>query len=110
MWFGVVDVRDVADLHLQAMIDPSAAGERFIAVSGEPVSLLMVASILRERFPEFAARVPNRGASSSRSANHRRSSSNKARQRLDWKPRTSVEAIVASAESLIRLRLLETLN
>ena len=34
MWFGVVDVRDVADLHLRAMSDPSAAGGRFIAVEG----------------------------------------------------------------------------
>ncbi len=110
MWFGVVDVRDVADLHLQAMIDPSAAGERFIAVSGEPVSLLDVAAILRERFGERAARVPRRGVPTSSETNHRRSSSNKARQSLGWKPRTSEEAIVASAESLIRLRLLETLN
>lgn len=110
MWFGVVDVRDVADLHLRAMIDPSAAGERFIAVSGEPVSLLAVATILREHFPEFVARVPSRGVSSSLSASHRRSSSDKARQRLGWKPRTSEEAIVASAESLIQLKLLEVLE
>jgi len=103
-------VRDVAELHLQAMIDPSAAGERFIAVSGEPVSLLMVATILRERFPEFAARVPNRGASSSRSSSHRRSSSDKARQRLGWTPRTTKDAIVATAESLIQLNLLEVLD
>src|ERR1700733_11123729 len=29
--FGVVDVRDVADLHLRAMTDPAAQGERFLA-------------------------------------------------------------------------------
>jgi len=28
--FGIVDVRDVADLHLRAMIDPKAKGERFL--------------------------------------------------------------------------------
>ncbi|MFD9028332.1 hypothetical protein [Streptomyces parvulus] len=29
MYFGVVDVRDVVDLHLGAMVHPKAAGERF---------------------------------------------------------------------------------
>ncbi len=33
--FGVVDVRDVADLHLRAMTDPRAKGERFLAVAGD---------------------------------------------------------------------------
>ena len=33
--YGIVDVRDVADLHLRAMSDPAAAGERFLAVAGE---------------------------------------------------------------------------
>ncbi|MBO0155327.1 aldehyde reductase, partial [Vibrio parahaemolyticus] len=32
--FGYVDVRDVADLHIKAMLSPAAKGERFIAVSG----------------------------------------------------------------------------
>ena len=35
LYFGVVDVRDVADLHLRAMTNPAAKGERFIAVSGD---------------------------------------------------------------------------
>lgn len=30
--FGIVDVRDLADLHLRAMVDPAASGERFLAV------------------------------------------------------------------------------
>ena len=34
IYFGVVDVRDVADLHVRAMTHPRAAGERFIAASG----------------------------------------------------------------------------
>ena len=29
--FTFVDVRDVADLHIRAMTDPAAGGERFIA-------------------------------------------------------------------------------
>ena len=35
VWFGVVDVRDVVDLHLRAMTDPAANGERFLAVAGD---------------------------------------------------------------------------
>ena len=35
LYFGVVDVRDVADMHVRAMTHPAAEGERFIAVSGE---------------------------------------------------------------------------
>ena len=33
LYFNVVDVRDVAELHLRAMIDPAARGERFLAVA-----------------------------------------------------------------------------
>ena len=36
--FGLVDVRDVADLHLRAMTDPAARGERFLAMAGEFMS------------------------------------------------------------------------
>jgi len=32
---GIVDVRDVADLHLRAMTHPDAKGERFLAVAGD---------------------------------------------------------------------------
>ncbi|TWB80306.1 dihydroflavonol-4-reductase [Nitrospirillum amazonense] len=110
MWFGVVDVRDVADLHLRAMTQPAAAGERFIAVSGEPLSLLEVATILRECFGASATRVPRRAAPPSPNANRRRSSGIKARQRLGWSPRPGKEAIVASAESLMRLKLLRTFD
>jgi dihydroflavonol-4-reductase len=35
LYFGVVDVRDVADLHIRAMTHPSTKGERFLAVAGE---------------------------------------------------------------------------
>lgn len=106
MWFGVVDVRDVADLHLRAMTAPAAAGERFIAVSGEPLSLLNVATILRETYGDLAARVSDRSVPVSSDTPRRRSSSERARQRLGWSPRPSAEAIIASAESLIRLKLL----
>jgi dihydroflavonol-4-reductase len=38
--FGVVDVRDVAELHVLAITHPAAVGERFIASAGDAISLL----------------------------------------------------------------------
>src|SRR5690606_27600487 len=35
LFFGIVDVRDVADLHMHCMLDPAAKGERFLALAGE---------------------------------------------------------------------------
>ncbi len=47
--FSYVDVRDVADLHVRAMTDPAAFGERFPAASGGPISILEIADVLRAR-------------------------------------------------------------
>src|SRR6267142_6678584 len=58
LYFGVVDVRDVADLHLRAMTSPAAKGERFIAVMGETLSILDIAKVLRRTMGASAARVP----------------------------------------------------
>ena len=58
--FGVVDVRDVADLHLLAMVDPKAKGERFIGVAGETMSMPDVAKVLRTRLGAAAAAAPTR--------------------------------------------------
>ncbi len=57
---GVVDVRDVADLHLRAMTSPAAAGERFLAASGDPMTVADMAAVLRAHFGEAARRVPTR--------------------------------------------------
>ena len=60
LYFGVVDVRDVADLHLRAMTNPAANGERFIAVSGRIMSMLDIATVLKTRLPDAAKKVPTR--------------------------------------------------
>ena len=44
-----VDARDVADLHVRAMTHPDAAGERFIAVAGDPIAFHDLAMLLRDR-------------------------------------------------------------
>ncbi len=49
LYFGVVDVRDVADLHLRAMTNPAAKGDRFLAVAGDFMSVLDIAKVLKSR-------------------------------------------------------------
>ena len=58
--FGLVDVRDVVDLHLRAMTSPAAKGERFLAVAGANMSMLDIAKLLKERMGDAARRVPTR--------------------------------------------------
>ena len=48
--FSVVDVRDLADLHLMVMTNPEAAGRRFPA-GGEFLWMADVADILRDELP-----------------------------------------------------------
>src|SRR5271163_2251400 len=60
VYFGVVDVRDVADLHLRAMTHPAAKGERFLAVAGDNMWMLDIAKLIKERMGEAAKRVPTR--------------------------------------------------
>ncbi len=45
MWNGIVDVRDVADAHIQAAFNPAAEGRYFI--SGGTLSLLEMGKISR---------------------------------------------------------------
>lgn len=118
-----VDVRDVADLHLRAMVDPKARGERFIATGGESIWLVEVAHILKENLGEAADKVkvkqlPNIALRIAALKDPMVKSmipllgipmnltSAKAINRLGWSPRSPQEAILAAAESLIRLNLL----
>lgn len=45
---GMVDVRDVASLHVNALTAESAAGQRFIAAGAEPIEFRSIAAILKE--------------------------------------------------------------
>ena len=121
--FGAVDVRDVADLHLRAMTHPAAKGERFLAVAGDFLSMQEIAKILKRRLGAAARRVPTlqlpnflvRLAALRDPAvkqilpelgKFKNATSEKAKRVLGWTPRSSEEAIVATAESLVRLGLL----
>lgn len=122
--FGAVDVRDVADLHLRAMTDPAAKGERFLAVAGDFLSMKDIARILKRRFGAAAARVPTRQLPNwvvrlaalrdpavrqivPELGKVKNATNAKARRVLGWSPRSPEESIVATGESLIRLGLLK---
>ncbi len=121
---GVVDVRDVADLHLRAMTHPAAAGERFLAVAGDFMSLRDIALALRARLGAAARRAPTRELPNwlTRLVGHvspsvaqlvpelgkpKNASGEKASRLLGWAPRSREDAIAATAESLLRLGLLK---
>ncbi|MGZ5240896.1 MAG: NAD-dependent epimerase/dehydratase family protein [Caldimonas sp.] len=57
--FGVVDVRDVADLHVRALKAPGMAGKRFIA-SGRFMKLREIADVLRAELGPQARKVTTR--------------------------------------------------
>jgi nucleoside-diphosphate-sugar epimerase len=122
LYFGVVDVRDVADLHLRAMTDPAAKGERFLAVAGDFMSMLQIARVLRSRLGEAARKVPKREVPNwlvrlaalrdpavkqivPELGKVKNATNAKAKRVLGWNPRSNEEAVVATAESLVRLRL-----
>ncbi|MGJ5046658.1 SDR family oxidoreductase [Bradyrhizobium oligotrophicum] len=122
--FGLVDVRDVADLHLRAMTDPAAKGERFLAMAGRSVSLLEIAQVLRARMgaagrrvprrelPDWLARllglaVPQLRAVRPLLGRYCEASADKARRLLGWSPRSNEDAIVATAESLLELGIVK---
>jgi nucleoside-diphosphate-sugar epimerase len=120
---GVVDVRDVADLHLRAMTDPKARGERFLAVAGPAMTPIDIARTLKAGMGAAADRVPTRQLPDwmvrlvamvdpevrqivPELGKTREASNEKARNVLGWTPRSNEEAILATAESLIALGLL----
>ena len=124
LMFGVVDVRDVADLHLRAMTHPAAAGQRFLACAGNFMRMVGMARVLKERMGPAAHRVPTRELPDwlvrlftfvdpaarqilPELGKTKNATSAKAREMLGWAPRPREDAIVATAESLIRLGLLK---
>jgi len=124
MCFGVVDVRDVADLHLRAMADPRAKGERFLAVAGDFMWLIEIARTLKERMGERARRVPTRQLPDwlvrlarfkdesvkqiiPELGKWKNATGEKAQKVLGWSPRSREESVVATAESLVKLGLVK---
>jgi nucleoside-diphosphate-sugar epimerase len=122
--FPLVDVRDVADLHVRAMISPEAKGERFLAVAGDSMEMVDVAKLLKARMGHAGRRVPTRRLPTwlvkvaahfdsevrqlvTELGRRRVASNEKARRVLGWSPRSNEEAVLATAASLVRLGLVK---
>lgn len=117
--FPIVDVRDVADLHYRAMLAPAAAGQRYIAANGY-YRMVEVARVLKAHLPKRKIPTSEMPALVMRLAgmfnpiiggrlyelNKRRDASPaKAKGELGWAPRHIDEAIIASADDLIALKV-----
>ncbi|MBL8324689.1 MAG: NAD-dependent epimerase/dehydratase family protein [Rubrivivax sp.] len=122
--FGVVDVRDAADLHVRALRAPGVAGERFIA-SGRYVKLREMADLLRAELGDQAHKVTTRNApdwlvrvSALFSAEARVAAlelgvvrhldASHAKAVLGWQTRPAERSIVDCARSLLELGLART--
>jgi dihydroflavonol-4-reductase len=121
---GVVDVRDVASLHLLAMTHEKAAGERFLAISPPSMTIQEMAVSLKERLPEVARKAPIRvlpnfllrivglfdkevALITGELGKERDATNEKAKTILGWNPRSREDALVATAESLVKFGLLK---
>ncbi|MDH6578439.1 NAD-dependent epimerase/dehydratase family protein [Kitasatospora sp. MAP5-34] len=115
--WNIVDVRDIAELHILAMTSPAAAGQRYLG-SGSFLWYRQIARILREKLPDEAAKVPVRTMPDlvvkllarrnpqlamvrSELGRTRLVDSGKARTQLGWHPRPTEQTIVDTATALI---------
>lgn len=113
----VVDVRDLAELHIRAMIAPEAAGERFIAV-GDFMWMADIAKTLRAQLGVRASRAPTRRLPdvvfrlmslfmpqlrmfTAELGRRNATSSDKARRVLGFAPRSVTTTVVDCAQSLL---------
>jgi nucleoside-diphosphate-sugar epimerase len=115
--FNIVDVRDVAEVHIRAMTSPEAAGQRLIATSSF-MWMAEVAATLRGALGERASKVPTRrlpdfvlrlasifdhaARQVTPSLGHKHTFvSTKAQRMLEWTPRKATDAVVDCGESLL---------
>ncbi|WP_059151064.1 Rossmann-fold NAD(P)-binding domain-containing protein [Novosphingobium barchaimii] len=114
--FAIVDVRDLAKLHVRALNDEAAMGERWIA-SADFLWLTDISAVLRAEFGDAAAKAPTdtlpdevfREAVADTEMEAltpdlgRESvfSSAKAKQLLNWEPRSASEAVLATGASML---------
>lgn len=121
--FGVVDVRDVADLHVRALQTPGLAGERFIA-SGRFLKLREIADVLRaelgtqarrvttRNLPDWLVRIAARFNPLARAVvgelgSVRHQDASHARARLGWETRPVERSIVDTARALLDLGIVK---
>ena len=118
--FNIIDVRDVADLHIRAMTNPDAKGQRFLAMAGGKITMPEIALLLKNKMPDVAKKVSTRTLPNwvmyvaalfnkqAKDAAHllkvsRKLSNEKVKKVLGWMPMANNEqAIIAAVESMIK--------
>lgn len=122
--FDYVDVRDVADLHILAMENENAKGERFLATSGRNITYkdqaLLLKKVYRTQAQKISTRVVPDGIvkllaffnkkiamPASFLGQNTACSNEKAAKILGWKPRTSEQAILETAKTMLDLGVIE---
>lgn len=122
---NIVDVRDVADLHIRAMTSPKANGQRFIASADGKISMREIETLLKSKRPDFAKKVsikllPNSVIKLAALLNkqakegafmlgiNRNVSNAKAKTVLNWVPiATNEEIILSSVDCMIKFGFLK---
>lgn len=121
--FGVVDVRDVADMHVRCLTAPDMAGERFLC-SGRFLWMKDVAAILKAGLGKQARKVPTRRLPDwlvrvaalfdplirqvlGELGNERDADTSHARTKLGWTTRPEAETILDTARDMIRLGIVK---
>lgn len=120
MLLNVVDVRDVAAIHLLALEHPEAAGQRFIASADGQISMQEIVKLIQTKRPELSQKISarmlpswliellapfNKAAQEGSLMMHinRNISNQKAKDILHWLPRSSQgNAILAAVDSLVK--------
>ena len=114
--YAVVDVRDLADLHIRAMTAPNAAGQRYIG-AGPLLTMADMADVLRRRAGDGAHKIPTRKLPEAvvrmislfdpavrgqlfELGKVRRATSEKAERELGWRLRPVDDTLVDTATSL----------
>ncbi|KFZ16872.1 hypothetical protein V502_04856 [Pseudogymnoascus sp. VKM F-4520 (FW-2644)] len=124
--FSIVDVRDVASLHVLAMTKFEAAGQRFLASPGDQdnvVSMLQIGQMIKANRPDNAKNVPGiqipnfvvRGISFFDKpvrlilpdlGKVRHCSNRRARESLGWRPRETLVSVLDTVDSLAKYKLI----
>jgi dihydroflavonol-4-reductase len=121
--FGVVDVRDVADMHVRCLNLPGMANERFVC-SGPFLWMREIADVLRSGLGPQARKVPTRGLPGwlvkvsvwfdplvrqivGELGRERSADNSHARDKLGWVPRPAEETILDTARDMIRLGIVK---
>lgn len=115
--YPVVDVRDLADLHLSALGNPLADNQRFIAES-EEITMPAIARLMKQTYPDYhisTMTIPNWLVSLSAKFNpamktlntmtglHYHHDHSKAVKLLGWQPRPVKQTVLDSVNYLIAI-------